>query len=275
MSFQVELGKIYEKFFMRDLTYIFAGFLILWSLRYSFKDADVFNYLFHFLDIGEMDWFKLIIVFAVSYFVGLIVKESLVNDRMLDMSRINAKKKDKLLVRFLKWVKKGKFRDRFREWIKKKNRLFRFKKWFKEGCERHWFSTFIRYHLEKKYGKKDYERNKFYYFLEKIRKAYKNDAFGRLERFSYFMHIGASVGIASLVSCFILIVALITSLFPDGKMEILWTGCYLESKYGWCNYGILFIIMFIVFLFCRAENRWKIEQYIKIFNKLYKNRGLY
>ncbi|UCD14657.1 MAG: hypothetical protein JSW60_04345 [Thermoplasmatales archaeon] len=69
MSIQDIAGKVYENFFMRDLTYIFGGFLILISVNYSFE-VDVFGYLVGYLKIEEMEWFKLIIVFIVSYFVG-------------------------------------------------------------------------------------------------------------------------------------------------------------------------------------------------------------
>jgi len=234
MSFQFELGKIYENFFMRDLTYIFGGFLILWSLRYSFKDADVFRYLFYNLDIGEMEWFKLIIVFAVSYFVGLIVKESLTNDRILDSETLRCKCLKKL-------------------------------------CENRWFSTHVPYYLEKNFG---YERYKFFYYLAEIQEVYKNDAVNRLERVLYFLHIGASIGIASLVSCFILGVALIIRL-PCVRVFLLRIGCYVEPRYDWCGCLIYFIIMFIVFLVCLKENRWKMIQYINFFVKLHKNRNFY
>jgi len=246
MEVQGILKSFYEHFVTRDLTYIFGGFLVLLVLNYSFKNADVFSYLFINLGIDErMEWLKLIIIFIVSYFVGILIKESLTNDRYLDA------KLDRHLKENSVWTEKE-----------------------REGLEK-WFSTNVRYFLYKK--DKKYDRYEFFYYLAEIQKAYKgSDIINRLERVLYFLHIGVSIGISSLVCCFILasalIVNLINHLINYFNIELpLWI-CFPETIYGNCSYLVPLIIMCFTCYFCWRENIWKMDEYINFFNKTYNLR---
>jgi len=63
-------ARVYENFLMRDLTYVFAGVLLLASTKYAYDREliDAINYV-------SQDIFKFVIFIAVSYFIGLIVQE--------------------------------------------------------------------------------------------------------------------------------------------------------------------------------------------------------
>lgn len=83
------ISKMYENFLARDLTYIFAGGLLLTNINYAcnrnFKGF--FNYITENL-------FKFIIFLGVSYFIGLITQEGL--------SFINIKTKSKKEIYIIK-----------------------------------------------------------------------------------------------------------------------------------------------------------------------------
>jgi len=236
LSFQDMLGRIYENFFMRDLTYIFSGFLILWSLRYSFENVDVFNYLFVYLKITDNhEWFKLIIVLFVSYFIGLIIKEALVNDRCFDSES-----------GFCKWLKKSWFEDK-------------------------WFSTNVRHELEAL----GYYKDRFLYYMGRVKENSDDDVVKELARVEYFMHIGASVGIGFLVSSAIFFVALLTMLINmilsliNINLDLF--CCDVVPKHCWCNYIIFSVFTIFISWVCYKENRWKLNQYVEFFNNLWEN----
>jgi len=61
------LGIAYEHFIMRDLTYLFAGFIIIFIFDYTFE-INLFNY-FEFIKI---EWLKYVIFLLFSYFPQIV-----------------------------------------------------------------------------------------------------------------------------------------------------------------------------------------------------------
>jgi len=66
------LDKMYENFLARDLTYIFAGGLLLTNINYACNINIKF-----FFDYITANLFKFIIFMGVSYFIGIIIQEGL------------------------------------------------------------------------------------------------------------------------------------------------------------------------------------------------------
>ena len=66
------LGTAYERFLMRDLTYVFAGLIIVTSVKYAY-DGKIFD-LFSIITKG---WTNFILFFLSSYFIGCLTKEAL------------------------------------------------------------------------------------------------------------------------------------------------------------------------------------------------------
>ena len=64
------VGITYENFLMRDLTYVFAGSLLLASTKYAYDGN-----LICAIDYVTQDVFKFTIFLSVSYAIGLIVQE--------------------------------------------------------------------------------------------------------------------------------------------------------------------------------------------------------
>ena len=66
------LGTAYERFLMRDLTYVFAGLIIVTSVKYAY-DGKIFD-LFSIITKG---WTNFILFFLSLYFIGCLTKEAL------------------------------------------------------------------------------------------------------------------------------------------------------------------------------------------------------
>ena len=116
-----------------------------------------------------------------------------------------------------------------------------------------------------------YNRYKFFYLLAKIQEAYSDyNIINRLERVLYFLHIGVSIGIASLVSSIILSSALIISYFFNGKLPL--GLCFVETRYESCSYLVVLIIMCFICYFCWRESIWKMDEYINFFHEMDESR---
>ena len=64
------VGRLYENFLMRDLTYVFGGALLLASIKYAY-DGNLLDA----IDYVSQDFLKFILFLTISYFIGLIVQE--------------------------------------------------------------------------------------------------------------------------------------------------------------------------------------------------------
>ena len=74
MSEQIRdaVGRIYENFLMRDLTYVAGGALLIAGIEYA-RHGD----LTHATDYISQNTLKFVLFLGVSYFVGLVVKEGM------------------------------------------------------------------------------------------------------------------------------------------------------------------------------------------------------
>ncbi|UCD14658.1 MAG: hypothetical protein JSW60_04350 [Thermoplasmatales archaeon] len=130
---------------------------------------------------------------------------------------------------------------------------------------KHWFSTPTP-------DVKGYTRYNFLIKTNKIRNEYKVDertdkeTLKELARISYFEHIGASIGIASFISFWILFFGMIFSLL--GKVNIPNTNCIIYVQKSYCEFILPIITMIITSIICYAENRLKIEQLKNILDNL-------
>ena len=90
------LGTAYERFLMRDLTYVFAGLIIVTSVKYAY-DGKIFD-LFSVITKG---WTNFILFFLSSYFLGCLTKEALT---YWNQEKDNKKvKKDNNCLNYLKY----------------------------------------------------------------------------------------------------------------------------------------------------------------------------
>lgn len=63
------VSRMYENFLMRDLTYVFAGSLLLASTKYAY-DGNLISS----IDYISQNFLRFIIFITISYFIGLIVQ---------------------------------------------------------------------------------------------------------------------------------------------------------------------------------------------------------
>jgi hypothetical protein len=225
------LALAYENFLMRDLTYVFAGVLILLSLKYAYdgKVIDTFEYI-------TLNWIRILIFFIGSYFIGLLVKEALTY---------------------------GNFSYRIKNPNKGKNIFEKCPWWYNkpDGSEYQtyiiwpwWFTTWHR--CNEKYEKKKdkfilIEKDKgFYTIISDLLKKYGPDIIRRLERTTYFVHIGASFGTASFIGFQILFWAHVYRLL----------GWIKSINYSF-EYSLFLISLPILFLFCLWYNHQKIKEF--------------
>jgi len=71
------IGVSYERFLMRDLTYVFSGFILLLCITFAYNEN--INIIFNLLinESNDCNWCIFLIFLAIAYFVGFIAKEGL------------------------------------------------------------------------------------------------------------------------------------------------------------------------------------------------------
>lgn len=74
------INKIYENFFMRDLTYIFGGSILLASIYHALEKEYALEQKLSFaIKYVTQNFFAFLILMAVTYFIGLIAQEGCLN----------------------------------------------------------------------------------------------------------------------------------------------------------------------------------------------------
>jgi len=73
-------NRIYENFFMRDLTYIFGGSILLASIYHAFgANMSLEKNLLCAIEYVTQNFFTFLILITVTYFIGIIVQEGCLN----------------------------------------------------------------------------------------------------------------------------------------------------------------------------------------------------
>lgn len=71
------IGVAYERFLMRDLTYVFSGSILLLSIMFAFYgETKTINLAINYI-LNNCNWCALLILLILSYFIGFITKEGL------------------------------------------------------------------------------------------------------------------------------------------------------------------------------------------------------